>query len=326
VHAAYSDRRTAVRILVTGGAGFIGSNVADRFVALGHEVAVLDDLSSGFREFVSPQARFYEADLTDVAAMDRCFADFRPEIVDHHAAQIDVRRSVQDPVLDASVNILGGLRLLEACARHGVRKFVYASTGGALYGEGRVLPATEDHPINPESPYGVSKHTLEHYLHLWRLLHGLDFTVLRYPNVYGPRQNPHGEAGVNAIFIGLMLQGKSPHIFGSGEQVRDYLYVEDVVRANVLALAGGSGELLNLGTGVGTSVNDIFRELKAIFGFAGDPVYEAARPGEVQRIYLDASRAKQVLGWAPEVAFPEGLRRTVEWSRRSAPSGRDLSV
>ncbi len=294
-----------MRILVTGGAGFIGSHVADRFAELGHEVAVLDDLSTGFREFVNPRARFYQADLRDAAALERCFAEFRPEVVDHHAAQIDVRQSVTDPIHDAGINIVGALGLLMACTRHGVRKFVYASTGGALYGEGRSLPATEDHPVNPESPYGVSKHTLEHYLYLWKLLHGLDYTVLRYPNVYGPRQNPHGEAGVNAIFIGLMLEGKRPRIFGTGEQVRDYLFV----------LTCGSGEMVNLGTGVGTSVNDIFRELKAILGFAEEPIYEPPRAGEVQRIYLDATRAKRVLGWAPSTSFVEGLKQTVEWSR-----------
>ena len=306
-----------MRILVTGGAGFIGSHVVDRFIERGHEVAVLDNLSSGFRELVNPAARLHEADLTDAAAVERCFAEFRPDVVDHHAAQIDVRRSVDDPVFDAGTNIVGALGLLQACTRHGVRKFVYASTGGALYGEGRQLPATEEHPVNPESPYGVSKHTLEHYLYLWKLLHGLDYTVLRYPNVYGPRQNPHGEAGVNAIFILLMLQGKRPRIFGTGEQVRDYLYVMDVVQANELALALGSGETVNLGTGIGTSVNDIFRELKAILGFAGEPLYEAARPGEVQRIYLDATRAKQVLGWVPRTVFHDGLVETLEWSRRT---------
>jgi UDP-glucose 4-epimerase len=171
----------------------------------------------------------------------------------------------------------------------------------------------------------VSKHTLEHYLYLWKLLHGLDYTVLRYPNVYGPRQNPHGEAGVNAIFIGLMLEGRRPRIFGTGEQVRDYLFVDDVVRANELALAGGSGEMLNIGTGVGTSVNEIFRELKAITGFEGDPIYEAARPGEVQRIYLDATRAREQLGWVPQVSFRQGLERTVAWSREVTASERPLT-
>ncbi|HYM81479.1 MAG TPA: NAD-dependent epimerase/dehydratase family protein [Candidatus Limnocylindria bacterium] len=304
-----------MRILVTGGAGFIGSHVVDRFVALGHEVAVFDDLSTGFRAFVNPKARFYQSDLADPAAVEACVAEFKPELVDHHAAQIDVRKSVLEPRRDAEINVLGGLSLLESCTRHGVRKFVYASTGGALYGEGRFLPATEDHPVNPEAPYGASKHTLEHYLYLWKLLHALDYTVLRYPNVYGPRQNPKGEAGVNAIFIGLMLAGERPRIFGTGEQVRDYLYVEDVVEANALALAAGGGETMNIGTGVGTSVNDIFRELKALLGFVGDPIYDAPRPGEVQRIYLDASRAAKILDWHPRVTFVEGLRRTIEWSR-----------
>jgi UDP-glucose 4-epimerase len=280
-------------------------------------VAVFDNLSTGFREFVPAGARFFAADVTDAGAVERVFADFRPEVVDHHAAQIDVRRSVNDPVFDARVNLLGGIELLLACTRHGVRKFIYASTGGALYGEGRSLPATEEHPINPESPYGASKHALEHYLHLWRLLHGLDYTVLRYPNVYGPRQNPHGEAGVNAIFIGLMLQGKAPSIFGTGDQVRDYLYVGDVVEANDKALTAGSGEMVNLGTGIGTSVNQIFHELQSILGFQSPACYEPARPGEVQRIFLDASRAAQVLGWRPGVPFTEGLRRTVEWTRQS---------
>jgi UDP-glucose 4-epimerase len=304
-----------MRILVTGGAGFIGSNVADRMVALGHEVAVLDDLSTGFREFVPEAARFYQVDLAQADAVDACLAEFQPHVVDHHAAQIDVRKSVTHPRLDAGINILGTLALLESCVRHGVRKVVYASTGGALYGEGRFLPATEDHPVNPEAPYGASKHTVEHYLYIWKLLHGLDFTVLRYPNVFGPRQNPHGEAGVNAIFIGLMQEGKRPRIFGTGDQLRDYLYVDDVVRANELALERGSGEIVNIGTGIGTSVNDIFRTLKELLHFDGEPIYEAARPGEIQRIYLDASRAEQVLGWTPQVAFRDGLLRTVEWTR-----------
>ncbi len=304
-----------MRILVTGGAGFIGSNVADRFIELGHEVAVFDDLSTGFREFVNPKARFFEGDLADATQVDACVAAFKPEIVCHHAAQIDVRKSVSDPVWDARVNVLGSIGLLQACTRHGVRKVIYASTGGALYGEGRQLPATEDHPVNPEAPYGASKHTVEHYLYIWKLLHGLDYTVLRYPNVFGPRQNPHGEAGVNAIFIGLMLEGKRPRIFGDGNAVRDYLFISDVVEANVLALEKGSGEMLNIGTGVGTSVNDIVRALQVILDFKEDAIHEPPRPGEIQRIYLDASRAKRVLGWSPRVTFDEGLRRTVEWTR-----------
>jgi UDP-glucose 4-epimerase len=316
LHARNPGENT-LRILVTGGAGFIGSNVADRFIELGHDVAIFDDLSTGFREFVNPRAKFYAGDLADEESIDRCIAEFRPEIVDHHAAQIDVRKSVTDPVHDARINILGSIAMMQACTRHGVRKIVYASTGGALYGEGRHLPASEDHPVNPEAPYGASKHTVEHYLYIWKLLHGLDYTVLRYPNVFGPRQNPHGEAGVNAIFIGLMLAGKRPRIFGDGNAVRDYLYVSDVVEGNVLALDQGSGEMLNLGTGVGTSVNDIVRELQAILGFQEGAIHDAPRAGEVQRIYLDAARAQRVLGWTPQVGFGEGLRRTVEWSRHN---------
>jgi UDP-glucose 4-epimerase len=308
-----------VRVLVTGGAGFIGSHIVDGLIAHGAEVAVFDNLSSGRREFVNAAARFFEGDLTREDDLEQCLAAYRPEIVDHHAAQIDVRKSVEDPIHDARTNVLGTLALLQACTRHRVRKLVYASTGGALYGEARFLPATEEHPINPESPYGVSKHTVEHYLYLWRLLHGLDYTTLRYPNVYGPRQNPHGEAGVNAIFIGLMLEGRRPRIFGDGGQLRDYLYVGDVVAANLRALGQAGGETLNLGTGVGTSVSGIVRALNEILGTRLDPIHEAARPGEIQKIYLDATRARRILGWEPRVDFHEGLRRTVEWFRAQQP-------
>ncbi len=309
-----------MRILVTGGAGFIGSNVVDRFVALGHDVAVLDNFSTGLRSNLNPRARLFEVDLTDHVAVAAALGTFRPEVVDHHAAQIDVRRSVVDPAFDATTNILGGIGLLAACVQHDVRKFIYASTGGALYGEGKELPATEAHPIHPESPYGVSKYALEHYLYAYRLLYKMETTVLRYPNVFGPRQNPHGEAGVNAIFIGLMCAGKTPTIFGDGEQVRDYLYVDDVVRANEIALTRGAGETVNLGWGKPVSVNDIVRELNVILGTAIQPVHAEARAGEIQRIYLDASRAKAVLGWEPTVSFADGLKRTVDWYRASLPA------
>lgn len=310
-----------MRILVTGGAGFIGSHVVDRFLADGHEVAVLDNLSTGTRENLDSRAELHEADVRDEVAVRRVVAGFRPEVIDHHAAQIDVRRSVNEPGLDAEVNLLGSLNLLEAARANGVKKIVYASTGGALYGEARYLPADEQHPINPESPYGASKHALEHYLYLYKILHSLDYTVLRYPNVYGPRQNPHGEAGVNAIFIAHMLEKKRPTIFGDGDQVRDYLYVDDVVEANALALERGGGELLNLGWGKGISVNEIFATLREILEFPGEPIHAPPRAGEVQRIYLKAERARQALGWSPRVEFREGLRRTVAWHRSTRGPG-----
>jgi UDP-glucose 4-epimerase len=304
--------------LVTGGAGFIGSQVADRFLALGHDVAVLDNLSTGKERNLNAKARFFRVDLRDAVAVTSTVAEFGPEVIDHHAAQIDVRRSVEDPVFDAETNIIGALHLLRAAVVSGVRKIVYASTGGALYGEAERLPADETHPVHPLSPYGVSKFTVEHYLYLTGAQHGLDYTVLRYPNVFGPRQDPLGEAGVNAIFIGLMTAGHTPTIYGDGEQIRDYLYVDDVVEANVLALERGSGETVNLGWGRGVSVNDIFHALKSQLGFPGEATYAAKRSGEIERITLDATRARRVLGWEPRVPFEEGLRRTLEWYRLTA--------
>lgn len=303
-----------MRILVTGGAGFIASHVAEGFLAEGHEVAVLDNLSTGFRHNVPSAARFYEGDIRDDAFLRTVFGDFRPEVVDHHAAQMDVRKSLLDPVFDAETNILGSIKLILEAVRQNVKRFVYISTGGAVYGEPKRLPVDEKHEIHPECAYGISKHTVEHYLELYRLLTGLNFVVLRYPNVYGPRQNPHGEAGVNAIFIGLMLEGKTPTIFGDGEQLRDYVYVSDIVDANIRALTRGEGEIINIGSAVGTSVNDIYHKLSDILDFRRDPIYAPAREGEIQRVFLAAEKAKHVLGWQPRVTFEEGLRRTVEWA------------
>ncbi|MDD5087363.1 MAG: GDP-mannose 4,6-dehydratase [bacterium] len=302
-----------MRILVTGGAGFIGSHVADGLVADGHAVAVLDNLSTGFRGNVPQAARFFEGDIRDREFVDGVFAQFRPEAIHHHAAQMDVRKSLDDPVFDAQCNVIGSLHVILSAVKHGARRIIYASTGGAVYGEPETLPVTESHRIHPECAYGISKHTVEHYLALYRMLAGLEFVVLRYPNVYGPRQNPHGEAGVNAIFIGLMLDGKIPTIFGDGEQLRDYVFISDIVAANRLALDKGNGEILNIGSGVGHSVNDIYSALSRIIGFEPPPLRVGARPGEIDRVYLDATRAASVLGWKPTVSFEEGLRRTVQW-------------
>lgn len=304
-----------MRILVTGGAGFIGSHVVDAYVEAGHDVVVVDNLVTGKRENVHPKARFYQVDIRDVEAMRRVFEAERPEVVNHQAALANVRESMEKPVVYAEVNILGSLVLLELCRSFGVRKFIYASTGGAVYGEPVFLPVTEDHPINPLDNYGASKHAVEHYCYLYKHNYGLDYTVLRYPNVYGPRQDPHGEAGVVAIFTGRMLRGDVCIINGSGEQQRDFVYVEDVARANVLALDRGSGDIYNLGWGKGVDINTLFRKLAAIVGYTREPVHGPPKLGEVFRIYLDARKAREGLGWAPQVPLEEGLARTVAYFR-----------
>ncbi|GFP32703.1 UDP-glucose 4-epimerase [Candidatus Hakubella thermalkaliphila] len=303
-----------VKILVTGGAGFIGSHVVDRYIQDGHTVTVVDDLSTGDERNLNPEAYFFKFDIRD-SDLEELFAYSGFDVVNHHAAQIDVRKSVGDPRHDAGVNIVGSINLLECSRKHSVKKFIYISTGGAVYGEPAWLPVQEDHPINPKCHYGISKHTAEHYLHLYSILYGLRYTIFRYPNVYGPRQNPYGEAGVNAIFIGKMLSGECPTIFGDGEQLRDYVYIDDIVEANVLALTAGDNEVFNLGSGVGTSVNEIFQLLKKMIGFSGRPHYAPLRPGEIRQIYLDSSKARRMLGWEVKTDLKEGLQRTVEWFR-----------
>lgn len=309
------ERRPDMRVLVTGGAGFIASHVAEGFLAAGHEVAVLDNLSTGFRHNIPSNATFFEVDIRDAAAVDKVIAAFRPDVIDHHAAQMDVRKSLVDPQFDAQCNIVGSINLITSAHKHAVKKFIYISTGGAVYGEPNNLPVTENHPIHPECAYGISKHTVEHYLELYRLLYKFRYSVLRYPNVYGPRQNPHGEAGVIAIFAGLMLDGKTPTIYGDGEQLRDYVYVADCVRANLLAIESGDGEIMNIGSGVGTSVNTLFEELARLADFKNPAIYAAPRTGEIQAVYLDASRAAAILNWQPEVSLTDGLRMTLNWCK-----------
>jgi UDP-glucose 4-epimerase len=304
-----------MRVLVTGGAGFIASHVADAFVAAGHEVAVLDNLSTGFRHNVPEKATFFEVDIRDAAAVEKVVAAFRPDVIDHHAAQMDVRKSLLDPVFDAESNIVGSINLILAAHKHNVKKFIYISTGGAVYGEPNNLPVNESHPIHPECAYGISKHTVEHYLELYKILYGFKYTVLRYPNVFGPRQNPHGEAGVIAIFAGLFLEGKTPTIYGDGEQLRDYVYVSDCARANLLAAETGDGEIMNVGSGVGTSVNTLFAELARLAEFNGEANYAPPRTGEIRAVYLDATRANTILNWKPEVSLSDGLRKTWDWCK-----------
>jgi UDP-glucose 4-epimerase len=303
-----------MRILLTGGAGFIGSHVAESLLERGHEVAIVDDLSSGKRENVPGAARFYETDIR--TGCTRAFKEFGPEALCHQAAQMDVRRSVREPDFDAEVNVLGTVRLLQNCVEHGVGKVVFASTGGAVYGEQEAFPATEDHPQYPLSPYGVSKLAGERYLNFYHLQYGIPYVALRYANVYGPRQDPHGEAGVVAIFCGNLAEGRVSRINGSGEQSRDYVYVEDVARANVLAIEEEDPPgAYNIGTGVETSVNELYELLSEISGKNLPPEHGPAKPGEQLRSVVDPSRAGRVFSWRPEMSLTDGLGETLRFFR-----------
>jgi UDP-glucose 4-epimerase len=303
-----------VKTLVTGGAGFIASHLSDRLIELGHDVVVVDDLSKGKVENVPPQAKFYEMDIRD-KSLDDVFMAERPEVVFHHAAHADVTRSVRDPEHDASVNILGSLNLMECCRKHAVRKFIYANTGGALYGQPRYIPADESHPIDPVAPYGVSKHVVEQYLFTYKANHGLDYTSLRYPNVYGPRQDPHGEAGVVAIFALQLLTGRQPVIFGDGSKTRDYCYVADIVDANILALGSDVSGIYNLGRGIEVTDLEVFETVRDAVGSQTEPVFAEVRPGEVEHIALDASKAQRELGWQWKVDLTGGIAAAVEYYR-----------
>ncbi len=305
-----------MRILITGGAGFIGSNVADGYAAEGHDLLILDDLSSGKEENIPREARFVLCDIGSDTALE-AIRSFRPEVVNHHAAQINVRASVRDPQFDARVNILSTLRLLEGCRQNGVRKFLFASSGGAGYGEQERFPADETHPVRPVSPYGVAKMSVELYLHFYRVQYGLDYTSLRYANVYGPRQDPHGEAGVVAIFCTRFLREHRAIVNGDGEQTRDYVYVGDVVRANLAALTRGSGLAVNVGTGIETSVNALFRALRELTGSGQEELHGPAMPGEQLRSCLENRLAYEELGWYPETSLEEGLARTVSFFRET---------
>ena len=307
-----------MRILVTGGAGFIASHVVDAYVGLGHQVAVVDNLSRGSRSNLNPAAEFLPGDIRDRAFLSQVFSDFKPEVVNHHAAQMEVCRGVREPLFDASVNILGSLNLLEESIAHQARRFIYISTAGAAYGEPLQVPVPEDAPIQALSPYGISKHTVEHYLFTFSHLYGLPYVVLRYANVYGPRQSSKGEAGVLAIFAEQMLAGIQPAIFGDGSKVRDYIFVDDIVRANLLALSAGEGEIFNIASGIPTTdqqVFDLVRDLLRQHGVR--PRYLPRRPGEVERIYLDIRKAQRRLGWSPEISLPEGARETVAFFERA---------
>jgi len=301
-----------LKILVTGGAGFIGSHIADGFLNAGHEVVIVDNLRMGRMKNVNPEAKFY---LMDIKAkeLEKVFEQEKPDIICHHAAQMDVRMSVADPIFDAETNILGTLNLLQLGIRFGVKKILFASTGGAVYGEQKVFPCDETHPTNPLSPYGITKLTTEKYLFYYEHEFGLNYVVLRYSNVYGPRQNPLGEAGVVAIFTHKLLSGEQPIINGDGKQTRDYVYVGDVVRANLKALTFNKNEIFNIGTGIETDVNGIFQFLNKLTNRNVKENHGPAKKGEQRRSVISFKKAEEMLGWKPEVGLEEGLKRTVEF-------------
>lgn len=301
-----------MKILITGGAGFIGSNIADAYLAAGHKVAILDWKANEKKANISSAAAVHNLDIND-PAVERVFREGKFDVLNHHAAQMSVPVSVKDPILDATTNILGMLRLLQYATATGVRKVIFASSGGTVYGNSEKQPVTEEMPFDASSPYGVAKVATELYLRTWKANHGLAFTALRYANVYGPRQDAHGESGVVAIFLERMLNGGPITIHGDGEFMRDYVYVGDVARASVLALDKGDGEGINIGTGVETSVNTLFRTLKSITGASTPEVHGPDRPGDVRRSCVAWDKARRVLGWSPQVPLAEGLKSTVDW-------------
>jgi UDP-glucose 4-epimerase len=308
-----------LKVLLTGGTGFIGSHLADRLLTDGHEVVILDDLSTGHVEQAPGRARFYQMDLRS-PWLDELFKIERPEAVIHQAAQASVRRSVEDPGFDAGVNVLGTVALLQASIRHGIRRFLFASTGGALYGDADTIPTPEDYPTLPVSPYGASKLAAEVYLRTFHALHRLSYAALRYANVYGPRQDPHGEAGVVAIFARRLLSGGTARINGDGKQTRDFVYVGDVAEANARALTSDAVGSFNVGTGVETDINTIFRLLKRLSGSSQPEEHGPPLPGEQRRSVIDARKIEKVMGWRPQTSLEAGLDATVQYFREASPA------
>lgn len=299
-------------ILVTGGAGFIGSHLVERLIKEGYRVVVIDNLSTGKKENLNKKAKFHKLDICNPKVTD-IFKKEKSEIVFHYAAQIDVRKSVEDPVEDAKINILGTLNLLENCKQFKIKKFIFASTGGAMYGDTEIIPTSETYPEPPLSPYGIEKLTIEKYLNYYHKVFGLPFISLRLANVYGPRQNSKGEAGVIAIFCDKMLSGKQPVINGDGKQTRDFVFVDDVVEANMLAMKENKVGIYNIGTAKETDINTIFRKLKELIESNCKEIHGPAKEGEQKRSCLDYSKAKKELGWQPKFNLEEGLRKTVDW-------------
>lgn len=305
-----------MKILVTGGAGFIASHITDAFINEGHQVVVLDDLSTGFQKNINPAAKFIKANICD-KKLDQLFENEKFDVVNHHAAQMDVRRSVKDPEFDATTNILGTLNLLQNAKKYGVKKFIFASTGGAVYGEQEYFPADEKHNTQPKSPYGISKLAVEKYLYFYNSEFGLNYSILRYANIYGPRQNAMGEAGVVAIFSTKLLKGEQPVINGSGEQTRDYVFVGDVVKANLLLLNDKDSDIFNVGTTIETNVNQLFNLLNKITGANKDEVHGPAAAGEQMRSVITSEKLFKKFGWKPSTKLEEGLQTTVDYFKKN---------
>ncbi len=305
-----------MKILVTGGAGFIASHIADAFIEAGHTVFVLDNLLSGFEKNVNPKADFIKDDIRNKSLSD-LFEKEKFDVVNHHAAQMDVRRSVADPAFDADTNIIGTINLLQNAVKFNVKKFMFASTGGAIYGEQEYFPADEKHPTAPLSPYGISKLAVEKYLFFYKVQYGLKYSILRYANIYGPRQNPHGEAGVVAIFSKKLINGEQPVINGDGKQTRDYTYVKDVVRANLLALNDTVSDIYNVGTGRETDVNELFDLINNLAAKGQLEKHGPAMPGEQMRSVITSQKLKEKFGWYPSTTIKEGLKSTVEFFKEN---------
>jgi UDP-glucose 4-epimerase len=301
------------KVLVTGGAGFIGSHITDNLVENGYAVTVIDNLSTGKENNLNKKAKFYKSDIKH-SQLESIFQTEQPDYVCHQAAQVDVRRSVADPIFDADINVIGTINILQNCIKYKVKKIVFASSGGAVYGEQEIFPAPETHPLKPISPYGITKLVAEHYLYYYRMVHGLNYVALRYANVYGPRQDPFGEAGVVAIFIQKMLNGEQPVINGDGGQTRDFVYVGDVARANIKALQEDipTGPI-NIGTGIETSIIEIFEFLRSIISPSVKKQFGPPKLGEQRRSVVDVSKAKEILKWEPQVSISEGLKKTCEY-------------
>ena len=305
-----------MKILVTGGAGFIASHIVDKFIEEGYEVVILDDLSTGFEKNINSKAKFVKLNIRDEKVSD-LFEEEKFDVVNHHAAQMDVRRSVIDPAFDANTNILGTINLLQNSVKHGVNKFMFASTGGAVYGEQECFPADENHPTNPVSPYGISKLSVEKYLYFYFNEHKLNYTILRYANIYGPRQNPFGEAGVVAIFSTKLLNGDQPIINGTGEQTRDYVFVKDVVKANLQTLADDESDIYNVGTGIETNVSELYRLLNEIAGNGQEEKHGPAAAGEQMRSVITSEKLFEKFNWRPSTKLIDGLKETVEFFKRN---------